>query len=225
MPPIAGELVSLRQLGIAATRSRTEGLYERLRHGIVSGELRPNQRLIEIELAVQLEVSRTPVREALQRLAVDGLVVSHRRGWIVREHTAAEIKDIYECRAALEGYAARLAAERAQPEDVEKLEQILSGGHEGGGVRDWMAPINEAFHTAVIEAARNPMLAELCRKSRLFYFNNRIAMLYTEELAAESRRQHVALVAAIREHRAAEAETVAREHVATALLVILERLA
>lgn len=212
------------QPGEAPPRSRTDGLYERLRHSIVSGELRPNQRLIELELAAQLDVSRTPVREALQRLAGDGLVLSHRRGWIVREHTATEIMEIYECRMALEGYAARLAAERAQPEDVERLAAILGKGRDDAVVRDWMAPVNEEFHTAVIEAADNQMLAELCRKSRLFYFNNRIAMLYTEDLAAQSRRQHYALLDAIREHRPADAEAIAREHIETALRVILERL-
>src|ERR1051326_9590051 len=107
----------------APSRSPPDGLYERLRHSIVSGELRPSQRVLELELAAQLEVSRTPVREALQRLAGDGLVLSHRRGWIVREHTALEIKEIYECRMALEGYAARLAARRARPQD---------GGRPGG---------------------------------------------------------------------------------------------
>jgi DNA-binding GntR family transcriptional regulator len=216
--------VILDQTVLENKPSLTDELYDRLRRAIVSGELRPNQRLVEIELANRLEVSRTPVREALQRLALDGLVLSQRRGWIVREHTAAEIKDIYECRMALEGYAARLAAERAKPEDVARLEAILSKGRDDPGARDWMAPVNEEFHTGVIEAARNPLLAELCLKSRLYYFSNRIALLYTDGLAAESRRQHFALLEAIRERKPHEAETVAREHVATALRVILERL-
>src|SRR2546430_2516572 len=90
--------------------SRSDGVYVQLRRAIVQGQLRPKQRLVEAELAETLEVSRTPIREALQRLALDGLVSRHRRGWVVREHEADEIKDIYACRAALEGYAARLAA-------------------------------------------------------------------------------------------------------------------
>ena len=96
--------------GLQAGGSRSDALYAQLQRAIVQGQLRPNQRLIEAELAETLDVSRTPVREALQRLAFDGLVSRHRRGWVVREHGVDEIKDIYACRAALEGYAARLAA-------------------------------------------------------------------------------------------------------------------
>jgi DNA-binding GntR family transcriptional regulator len=204
---------------------RTEELYEELRRAIVSGELRPNQRLVEVELAERLNVSRTPVREALQRLALEGLVVSHRRGWVVHEHTAAEIRDIYECRMALEGYAARLAAERATLEDIEELNNVLRQGRDDPGPpKEWMAPVNEAFHTRVIAAARNPMLAELCHRSRRYYFNSRIASLYTDEQAAESRRQHFELLAAIRDRQPQEAERLAREHVATALEVLLEKL-
>jgi DNA-binding GntR family transcriptional regulator len=201
------------------------GLYERLRRAIVSGELRPNQRLVEVELAQRLQVSRTPVRETLQRLALDGLVASHRRGWIVREHTPEEIEDIYECRRALEGYAARLAAERATPDEVDALEDVLSRAEDDPRPpREWMAEVNEAFHTGVIDAAHNAMLAELCTRSRLYYFNNRIAALYTRDQAAESRRQHMALLNAIRERRADEAESIARTHITTALEVLLEKL-
>src|SRR5207344_499138 len=67
--------------------SLTGVVYERLRSEIVRGELRPNERLIEAEIADRLKVSRTPVRESLQRLAADGLVVSRRRGWVVYEHS------------------------------------------------------------------------------------------------------------------------------------------
>ena len=208
-----------------ARQNLTEGLYERLRRAIVNGELRPNQRLVEVELAQRLRVSRTPVRETLQRLALDGLVLSQRRGWIVREHTPAEIEEIYECRMALEGYAARLAAERATPGQIEALEQVLfRGGEDRRPPKEWMAAVNEAFHTGVIEAAHNPMLAKLCTRSRLYYFNSRIAALYTKEQAAESRRQHLALLESIRSRRADEAEAIARAHITTALGVLLEKL-
>jgi len=222
-----GALPAKLELPVAETRPAglTDGLYERLRQAIVSGDLRPNQRLIEVELAQRLQVSRTPVREALQRLALDGLVLSHRRGWIVREHTAAEIEEIYECRMALEGYAARLAAERATPDQVAALEEILHRGRDDlGPPKDWMVPVNDAFHNGVIEAAQNTMLADLCIRSRLYYFNSQIALLYTAEQAAESRRQHYGLVEAIRERDGGKAESLAREHVATALKVLIEKL-
>jgi DNA-binding GntR family transcriptional regulator len=202
------------------TTKRADVLYNRVRRAIVQGELRPNQRLVEAELAEMLGVSRTPIREVLQRLALDGLVSRHRRGWIVREHSAQEIKDIYACRAALEGYAARLAAEHATDEHLAELDEILACLYEGRS-RDEMVALNERFHEAIIDAAANELLAELTRRSRLYFFNRRVATLYTDEEAAYSRDQHARLIAALHARDADAAEAIAREHIATALEGIL----
>ena len=90
-----------KRISEGGSDSLSEATYRRLRFDIVRGRLRPNERLIEAELADRLAVSRTPVRESLQRLAADGLVVSRRRGWVVYEHTPDEIREIYEIRSAL----------------------------------------------------------------------------------------------------------------------------
>jgi DNA-binding GntR family transcriptional regulator len=202
--------------------NRSDILYSRLRHAIVQGQLHPNQRLIEAELAETLSVSRTPVREILQRLALDGLVSRHRRGWVVREHGADEIGHIYACRAALEGYAARLAAAAASDEQLAELGAILYSVADGSD-RDEMVAVNERFHEAIIDAAGNPLLAELAHRSRLYFFNRRVAKLYTDAEAAHSRAQHIRLLEALKARDADEAETVAREHIATALETILAR--
>ena len=81
---------------------RSDDIYE-LRRAIVTGEIRPNQPLIEPDLAAQLGVSRTPVRESLQRLVIAGLVVPRKRGWAVREFTVEEMQENAEVRAGLEG--------------------------------------------------------------------------------------------------------------------------
>src|SRR4051812_11951844 len=99
-------------------------VYEQLRRAIVEGSIRPNERLIEADLAERLEVSRTPIRESMMRLAGDGLIVAHRRGWIVREHSQDEIREVYEIRAALEGFAAGLAAQRASDEELAGIQAI-----------------------------------------------------------------------------------------------------
>jgi DNA-binding GntR family transcriptional regulator len=203
-----------------AIENRGDQLYERLRRAIVQGELRPNQRLIETELAAILDVSRTPIREALQRLALDGLVARRRRGWVVREHDADEIRHIYACRAALEGYAARLAAIAATPEQIAEIEAILFSVSVVSN-REEMVAVNERFHEAIIDAAGNPLLSELARRSRLYYFNKRVARLYTEAEATQSREQHVRLLKALRDRDADSAEAVTRAHIDTALQAIL----
>jgi DNA-binding GntR family transcriptional regulator len=103
-----------------------DSVYARLRDLILSNELRAGQKLVDRDLAGQLGVSRTPVREALGRLAMMGLVEARsRRGYYVKQYTAEEMSDLYEFRKILEVSAARLAAENATPEHISRFEQIL----------------------------------------------------------------------------------------------------
>ncbi|HZU16794.1 MAG TPA: GntR family transcriptional regulator [Candidatus Dormibacteraeota bacterium] len=210
-------------------RSRTTTLadqvYERLRQAIVRGELRPNQRLVEAELAASLNVSRTPIREVLQRLEADGLVVSARRSWLVREHTADEIRQIFECRMALEGQAARLAATRATPQQLAAIERAAA--EVGRVIQDRARRVeaNDRFHELVNRAAANPMLTTLIERSRLYHFNRRLAVLYTEQELSRSQEQHLRLVDALRDRDPDAAERVTREHLETSLQTALAKLA
>ncbi len=204
--------------------SLSEATYRRLRFDIVRGLLRPNERLIEAELAERLTVSRTPVRESLQRLAADGLVVSRRRGWVVYEHSPEEIREIYEIRSALEGYAARLAAERATDEQLSKVGAILQESVGiGRAPRQRMVEVNGRFHDAIIEASGNRRLADEIRRNRLYYFNYRLANLYSDEEVSASRAQHDQIVRALLGRDPREAEEITRTHVKHALEMILAK--
>jgi DNA-binding GntR family transcriptional regulator len=198
--------------------------YERLRLDIVHGDLRPNQRLVESELAERLGVSRTPVREALQRLVLDGLVRRDRAGWVVHEHTPEEIRAIYEVRAALEGYAAFLAASRAGEDELRELDALYPDGdaaYELGP--DEQVELNERFHDAVIAAAGNARLAELCSRNRQYYFNHRIARRYDRDETRRSIEGHRQILAALGRGDAAAAEAHARDHVRYALAIVLDK--
>jgi DNA-binding GntR family transcriptional regulator len=209
---------------VAATRS--DDVYERLREDIVTGRARPNERLIEVELADRLQVSRTPIREGLQRLAAEGLVVSRRRGWVVLEHTGAEIREIYEARAALEGYCARLAAERAsdaQLKDIasfhrDEAKRILKSS------RQHLVEVNDHFHDAIVAAAQNRRLADMIHRNRAYYFNFRIAQLYSDDEADTSIAGHQAIVRALLQRDSNRAEREMRAHIDLALAVILAKL-
>jgi DNA-binding GntR family transcriptional regulator len=203
----------------------SEGVYDRLRADIVHGRLRPNERLVESELAELVQASRTPVRETLQRLQLDGLVTRRRGGWVVREHSSDEIRAIYEVRAALEGYAAFLAAERSTTDEVAGLGSLYPLGETALALPpDAQVELNERFHNAVIAAARNPRLARLCRDSRQYYFNYRIARLYSADDTRRSIEGHRKIVAALEERDAHAAEARARKHVGEALEIVLDKL-
>lgn len=210
-----------------ATSSRSAEVYEELRRAIVEGRIRPNERLIEAELAERMSVSRTPIRESIQRLAADGLLVqSRRRGWVVREHSAQEIQEIYEVRAALEGYAARLAAERATDDMLSNITAIHSDyiRELEHSTREHMVRHNDEFHDAIIAAAGNTRLAENIKRSRENYVIHRISGFMNDEDVRSSLAGHQELIDALLARDPDKAELVARTNVLNGLAKTLARL-
>lgn len=200
-------------------------VYNQLRHDIVTGVLRPNQSITEADIAERLKVSRTPVRESLQRLANDGMVVSQRRRWIVYEFTADEVREIYEVRAALESAAAALACRRMTDHmmvEIEALEPAATRFHTVA--RDERVEINNRFHGLIVHAAGNSRLERQVEQNQLYYFNRRVAALYSQEELAESSRQHGELVQALRDRDAERAKDVVQRHVDHALNLIITKL-
>lgn len=206
--------------------NRTTEVYERLRQAIVDGTIRPNERLIEADLAERLEVSRTPVRETMLRLAGDGLIVNHRRGWVVREHSPEEIREVYEVRAALEGFGARLAAERATDQELEAIATTHRDYTDSvrNSARGELVEHNDAFHDAVINAAGNELLAQRIRDNSQYYFIHRIAGFLSDEEVRSSIEGHENLVQALMARDPHRAEQVARESVFEGLRKVLNRL-
>lgn len=152
------------RLRIEEHLSLQERVYRRLREAIVSGSLAPGQRLIETSLAEQLGVSRSPVREAIRRLAQDGLVTFvPRRGVSVGNPSPGEVEEVYTIRGALEALAARLAACRRSARQLEQLRRTLArmeratenGDHSG------LLRADNDFHRALVEASGNQRLIEI----------------------------------------------------------------
>lgn len=211
----------------STTHRVAEVVYEKLRGAIVRGELRPNERLIETDLAEWLNVSRTPIRESLHRLAADRLVENRRRGWVVRDPTSAEIREIYELRAALEGYAARLAAERASDEDLARISAQAKRDAaivNKKGNREHFVETNENFHNGIVDLCGNGRLANAVNMHRQFYYNQRLAATYTRADQVAAAQGHLAIVAAVAARNGDLAERLTRKHVADALEVALARL-
>lgn len=184
----------------AAPASLGDGVYQRLRTAIIRGDLRPNERLVEADLAAWLEVSRTPVRECLQRLVTERLVANRRRGWVVHEHSIEEIREIYGLRAALEGYAAQLAARQASRSQVDRIMALarIDPAIYADPPRRGLVEYNQEFHDTVVESCGNARLAEAIRRSREYYFNYRIAAVYTAGEVADGIAGHQAIGQAIR---------------------------
>jgi len=210
--------------------SLAETVYGSVRTAIVLGKYRPNERLVESELATVLGASRTPVREALQRLASEGLVIKGRQGFRVREFTLAEIREVYEVRIALEGCASRLAATRATDTQLDELDEIVHAHDRllNGAPRVEVSQIielNDRFHNGVIASGGNERLAALAETNRLYYFNTELAGLYTKDQLLASLKDHGWILESLRRHDGDMAEMLTRRHISTALELIEEKFA
>ncbi len=211
--------------GGGATQRLADDVYRILRDDILAGRLRPRDHLVEVDLAERLRVSRTPIRESLQRLAADGLIVSRRRRWVVYEHTLEEIKDIYEVRMALEGYAARLACQRATAAQVEAITAFFATRPRQPVRGDpSFVDFNTTFHQLITEAANNGYFQRLADSNRFYAFNNQLAQRYDPRDVLESNAQHQDILDAIVARDLDAAERAARAHVEFSLHLIVERL-
>ncbi len=151
---------------VGAYKTMQEIVYDTIREAIQNGRYVPGRRLVADELAQELGTSRMPVREALRRLEVIGLVnITPHRCAVVSELSAEEIVEIYHMRAVLEGLAARLAAPRLTSEEFERLDALLDhmGQIAQGAAPDLEAAlrVNRDFHLAIWGAAAAPRLHEM----------------------------------------------------------------
>ena len=139
---------------------------ERLRSAIAEVELQPGQRLLQVELAEQLGISREPIRQALRLLETEGLVVQRpRRGMLVAPLEEGVVRDVYDVRAGLDGIAARRAAEgRAGPE-LQEAKRVLAKARRHLDREDITALLadDRAFHLLIHEAAGNQIALEVVR--------------------------------------------------------------
>jgi DNA-binding GntR family transcriptional regulator len=151
--------VSLRPIQAS---SLADLAYERLTEALLAGELSPGDRLVQDVLALRLGISRTPLREALQRMEREGTIrAADGRGYVVPELTREDIGHLYEVREAVEGQAARLVATRAASavDEIEAALHRLSADAGRSGRDAFQA--NRLAHRAVVEAAGNPYLLEV----------------------------------------------------------------
>jgi DNA-binding GntR family transcriptional regulator len=203
-----GQAPLARNASVAAT--------ELIRAAIMDGRLEPGHRLKEEELARELGISRTPVREALLFLQAEGLVESApNRGATVRSYEPEEIEDMYDLRALLEGHAARRSAMRISQAEVRRLHEsnerfaLLEVGDD---VTELIAE-NLVFHNAILEAAGSERLGQMVRKVIELPLVYKSFYWYSPEQKHMSGHYHEQLAIALEARDAERAELVMKEHV------------
>jgi DNA-binding GntR family transcriptional regulator len=196
-------------------RGLRDHVQEALREAIISGRFRSGDKLNERLLAAELGVSTTPVKEALQRLQIDGLVrIEPRRGAYVR-FNAAQAEQMMLARAALEGMIAREAAQRAGDDHLAALDRhIAEMDHAtGAGTVEQLIVLNEKFHDAIHLASGCAYLASLLDGQRMYDRATRVALLDDPAERKRALHEHRAIARALADRDADRAERAMREHI------------
>jgi DNA-binding GntR family transcriptional regulator len=193
-----------------------EAVYQRLKESIIRGEILPGAKLVETQISRELGVSRTPLREAVNRLAQEGLLeILPRRGTFVRQHSLGEILESLEIREALEGLAARLAARHAAPELIQKMKNCFSGFSPKNvekSIQEY-AQQNVRFHHLVIAASQNRRLIGIIRN---LYDQMDLVRLHTIVLPGRARKslsEHRRIIRLIERKNGEAAEKLLRLHI------------
>ena len=196
--------------------STAHRLRDEIESEIVTGALKPGEKLDEVQLANRFEVSRTPIREALQQLAAAGFVeIRPRRGATVARIGAERLVEMFEVMAELEAFAARLAARRLLAADAAALREAHEAARAAAEREDPDAYYyeNERFHYALYRAGRNAVLEEECRRMHARLKPYRRLQLRVRNRVPASWAEHDGIVAAIFAGDGAAAADRARAHV------------
>ena len=202
-----------------------ELVLDAIRSAIMSGILQPRERLMEIQMAEELGVSRTPIREALRKLELEGFIVMvPRKGAYVADLSFKDIADVFEIRAALEGLAAGLAAERITEEELEDLERLLVEKREAITQNDIgkLVEVDTKFHELMYKASRNERLSSIISNLREQIQRFRLTSLSFPGRMKESLDEHKKIVEAIQSRDIQVARHVAQEHIENAENVLIE---
>jgi len=203
--------------GTVTARSVTAQTSDLIRAAIIDGSLTPGQHLREADLARELGLSRTPIREALMLLHADGLIeLTANRGARVATYDRDDLADCYGLRAVIEGYAARRAATRATPEQIDALKQSCERFDALRGDDGDVLPLvheNLTFHAVVHEASGSRRVPALVRGLIQLPLLYRAHAWYSPDRHVVSEHHHRELTAAIESRDAERAEVVMRDHV------------
>ena len=191
-------------------------VFNTLRQAILTGEMKPGERLMEIHLANKLGVSRTPIREAIRKLELEGLVVMiPRRGAEVAQITWKNLKDVLEVRRALDVLAVELACDRMRQEELTELGKACTEFKEATRTQDWrkIAAADVRLHDIIVRSTRNDRLIQLVNNLAEQMYRYRMEYLKEPGTHKLLLKEHEAIYSALKKHDKAEAGSAIRIHI------------
>jgi DNA-binding GntR family transcriptional regulator len=209
---------------LLAPRALYQQVAERLREQIFNRELEPGSWIDELKLAHEYGISRTPLREALKVLAVEGLVTMKvRRGAYVTEMSADDVRQVYRLLGLLEADAAAEVAERASDAEIAELRALHDKLEKQARQRDGFFATNEQFHLRLLAIAGNRWRSQIVGDLRKVMKLNRHHSLFKQGRIAESLAEHRAVMRALEQRDATAAARLMREHFVNGLAAAAPR--
>ena len=200
-------------------------VFNTLREAILKGELKPGERLMEIQLASKLGVSRTPIREAIRMLEQEGLAVTMpRKGAEVAKMTLKDMEDVLEIREALDELASQVACQRITEEQLLRLKdrkQVFEHSLKSGDVK-LIAEADVRFHDVIYEATGNPKLVNLLSNLREQIYRYRVEYIKASENYPVLIKEHEAIYHSLAERNEEAAVLAIREHVVNQATAVKE---
>lgn len=202
-------------------------VFNTLRQAILKGELEPGERLMEIQLAERLGVSRTPIREAIRKLELEGLVLMiPRKGAEVAEISEKSLREVLEVRRSLEELSIELACQRISEEGIKELEEAEEAFAQAVKTGEIMtiAESDERFHEVIYAATANSRLVQIVNNLREQMYRYRLEYIKDEDKRQILVVEHEHILRAVRSRNIAEAKNAVREHIDNQQLTITKNL-
>lgn len=191
-------------------------IFDTIREAIIAGELKPGERLMEVQLAEKMGVSRTPVREAIRKLELEGLVdMVPRKGAHVAELSIKDIMDVLEVRSSLDGLASSLSAERITEEEIKELKHIYGQFVNYVEKENLQGSIKKdvEFHDVIYRSSRNEKLIQIANNLREQVHRFRIIYLKGYSSPKEIIKEHQDIIDAISSRDTLTAQKLAEDHI------------
>ena len=219
------ENTSFGGIQVSKRKSLREEVYDSLRKSILHGKLKAGQRLIEEQLAHQIGISRTPVREAFHKLEKDDLVIRlPKGGFAVREFTKADVEEIFGIRCALESYAAYLATLHITPDKISALEKKMEELQKAleGGDTNKVVQLNTEFHNLLYKACKSKKLADMINNFSDYFYRYRAAFPINEDNFKYTVDDHRSMLEAMKKKNPRVVEKLVRTHLEKTKELVLQ---
>jgi DNA-binding GntR family transcriptional regulator len=200
-------------------------VYRVLKESIIKGFLEPGTKLLENKIAEEMQVSRTPVREAMQKLAAEGFVrTTPNQTMVVTEVSPEDVKEVLQIRGVLEGLAARIAAKKINRQEIDELENVVTQMSLHLTKKDLSSycQVDDEFHDLILNICGNKWIIQIRDNLGTFIYRFRIKSLSVPGRFKHSLEEHQAIMESLREHDSAEADRLSQVHMENTVKNILK---